>query len=371
VLPHPDLDGLGDLAADVFGRSADVFMEGVDSIVDDNFWKCFEPNKPVPWNWNLYLGPLWAMGVVIRYLILFPIRVILLFLGWVLFALGMLIAHTLVPPGDSRRAFEHKLISFQCGVFTLTWGAVIRFHGTQVVHTGGTGGKPKTNCVFVANHTSMIDVIILQQNRCFSLVGQKHKGVVKFLQEVVLGCLQCVWFDRGEIKDRAVVAQTLTDHAKDVTRNPLLVFPEGTCVNNEYCIQFKKGVFELGVPIVPVAIRYHKMFVDPFWNSRSQSFVMHLVELMTSWCLICDVYYMEPQTIREGETGVQFASRVKAMIAKAGKLKNVEWDGYMKYWKPSKVCRLDRVRRWGGAAVCAFLFVGWFRGCLSVRAAGL
>ena len=36
------------------------------------------------------------------------------------------------------------------------------------------------------------------------------------------------------------------------------LFP-GTCVNNEYVVQFKKGVFELGVPINPVAIKYNKV----------------------------------------------------------------------------------------------------------------
>lgn len=30
-------------------------------------------------------------------------------------------------------------------------------------------------------------------------------------------------------------------------------------MNNEYVVQFKKGVFELGVPINPVAIKYNKV----------------------------------------------------------------------------------------------------------------
>lgn len=29
---------------------------------------------------------------------------------------------------------------------------------------------------------------------------------------------------------------------------PLLIFPEGTCVNNEYCVMFKRGAFDLGAP---------------------------------------------------------------------------------------------------------------------------
>jgi hypothetical protein len=32
----------------------------------------------------------------------------------------------------------------------------------------------------------------------------------------------------------------LKKHVEDPDSNPLLVFPEGTCVNNEYTVMFKK-----------------------------------------------------------------------------------------------------------------------------------
>lgn len=199
--------------------------------------------------------------------------------------------------------------------------------------------------------------------------------------------MQCVWFNRGESSNRALVAQKLSDHAKDGSRIPLLVFPEGTCVNNEYVVQFKKGVFELGVPVCPIAIKYNKVFVDGYWNSRKMSFGMHLfrymshwlcpsfdcvlilsgclvvwvrdVRLMTSWCVVVDVWFMDPQRQAPGEDPVQFAGRVQVraiiavmfanpvlmcvhvsdcvqrLIARRAGLEAVDWDGYMKYWKPS------------------------------------
>lgn len=113
-------------------------------------------------------------------------------------------------------------------------------------------------------------------------VGQQHTGWVKFFQDHVLNAMQCVWFNRGESSNRALVAQKLSQHAKDPTRTPLLVFPEGTCVNNEYVVQFKKGVFELGVPVCPIAMKYNKVFVDGYWNSRKMSFGMHLFRSV--WC---------------------------------------------------------------------------------------
>jgi glycerol-3-phosphate O-acyltransferase 3/4 len=52
--------------------------------------------------------------------------------------------------------------------------------------------------------------------------------------------------------------------------------------------------------VCPVAIKYNKIFVDAFWNSRRQSFSQHLLRLMTSWAAVADVWFLEPQTCRPG-----------------------------------------------------------------------
>jgi hypothetical protein len=57
--------------------------------------------------------------------------------------------------------------------------------------------------------------------------------------------------------------------------------------------------------------------------------------LMTAWCVVVDVWFMDPQTIGPGEDAVAFAERVQKMIAKRAGLEAVQWDGYLKYWKPS------------------------------------
>jgi glycerol-3-phosphate O-acyltransferase 3/4 len=92
-----------------------------------------------------------------------------------------------------------------------------------------------------------------------------------------------------QAKDRLLVAQRMKDHVFDPRTTPLLIFPEGTCVNNEYCVMFKRGAFEMGATVHPVAIKYNKIFVDAFWNSRRQSFTQHLMKLMSSWAVVCDV----------------------------------------------------------------------------------
>ncbi len=37
-------------------------------------------------------------------------------------------------------------------------------------------------------------------------------------------------------------------------------------MNNEYTLLFKRGAFDMGCTVCPIAIKYNKMFVDGFWN---------------------------------------------------------------------------------------------------------
>ncbi|CAL9207114.1 unnamed protein product [Musa hybrid cultivar] len=305
-----------------------TLKEAAGAIVDDSFTRCFKSNPSEPWNWNIYLFPLWCLGVVIRYGILFPYRVIILVAGWIVFFAAFSLVHFLLGEHNKwKREIERKLVKMICSVFVASWTAVIKYHGPR------PSMRPQQ--VFVANHTSMIDFIILEQMTAFAVIMQKHPGWVGFIQKTIVENLGCIWFNRTEAKDREIVARKLRKHIQGVDNNPLLIFPEGTCVNNHYTVMFKKGAFELGCAVCPVAIKYNKIFVDAFWNSKKQSFTMHLVQLMTSWAVVCDVWYLEPQYIRPEETPIEFAERVQDMISVRAGLKKVPWDGYLKYFRPS------------------------------------
>ena len=302
--------------------------EAARAIVDDTFTRCFKSNPPEPWNWNVYLFPLWCCGVVVRYLILFPIRILVLTLGWIIFLSAFIPVHSLLKGNDDlRKKIERCLVEMMCSFFVASWTGVVKYHGPR------PSIRPKQ--VFVANHTSMIDFIILEQMTAFAVIMQKHPGWVGLLQSTILESVGCIWFNRTEAKDREIVARKLRDHVLGANNNPLLIFPEGTCVNNHYSVMFKKGAFELGCTICPVAIKYNKIFVDAFWNSRKQSFTTHLLQLMTSWAVVCDVWYLEPQNLKPGETPIEFAERVRDIISHRAGLKKVPWDGYLKYSRPS------------------------------------
>lgn len=129
-----------------------------------------------------------------------------------------------------------------------------------------------------------------------------------------------IWFERAEAKDRSAVAARLRQHVSDPKNPPILIFPEGTCINNTSVMQFKKGSFEVGGVIYPVAIKYDARFGDAFWNSSRYSMMQYLYHMMTSWAIVCDVWYLPPMYREENESAIDFANRVKSEIANQGGL---------------------------------------------------
>jgi hypothetical protein len=90
------------------------------ALVDDSFLRCFKTLPDEPWNWNIYLYPLWAVGVVVRNCILFPLRLIILLLGFLVFVAGFAAVGAVVK-GHRKQQAERRLVQFLCQVFVVSW----------------------------------------------------------------------------------------------------------------------------------------------------------------------------------------------------------------------------------------------------------
>ena len=313
-----------------------VLQDAASAIIDDTFNKCFTFTERPAWNWNFYLFPMWVCGVAIRYGVLFPLRLVFIVTSTVIFLLTFTAAHSLAPnAGNFRVKLERFLVHTYAGCHVVSWTGVIRHHGPKPTNRPGH--------IFVANHTSIIDYIILTSVSPFSSIAQQNKGWVGLIQNTAMDAIDCIRFNRTESKDREMVQRRLREHVADNERLPLLIFPEGTCVNNEYCVMFKRGAFDLGCKVCPIAIKYNKIFAETFWHSRRQSFTQHLMSLMTSWAVVADVWYLEPQEMRDDEDPIAFANRVRALICDQAGIKPVPWDGMLKYYRPSpRMCEKRR-----------------------------
>ncbi|TRY60182.1 hypothetical protein DNTS_003793 [Danionella cerebrum] len=305
---------------------------GIESIVDDEVTKRFSAEELESWNlltrsnYNFQhistrLTVLWGLGVFIRYGFLLPLRLTLAITGATILVIFTSILG-LLPNGRMKNVLSEKvhLMCYRICARALT--AIITYYHSE--------NKPKNGGICVANHTSPIDVIILASDGCYAMVGQIHGGLMGLIQRCMVKACPHIWFERSEVKDRHLVAKRLSDHVKDKGRLPILIFPEGTCINNTSVMMFKKGSFEIASTVYPVAIKYDPRFGEAFWNSSKFGMVNYLLRMMSSWAIVCSVWYLPPMSRQEGEDAVQFANRVKAAIARQGGLVDLLWDGGLK-----------------------------------------
>ncbi|VTJ64932.1 Hypothetical predicted protein [Marmota monax] len=267
---------------------SDIFYfcrKGMETIMDDEVTKRFSAEELESWNLlsrtnynfqyiSLRLTVLWGLGVLIRYCFLLPLRIALAFTGISLLVVGTTVVGYL--PNGRFKEFLSKHVHLMCyRICVRALTAIITYHDRK--------NRPRNGGICVANHTSPIDVIILASDGYYAM------------------------------------------HVQDKSKLPILIFPEGTCINNTSVMMFKKGSFEIGATVYPVAIKYDPQFGDAFWNSSKYGMVTYLLRMMTSWAIVCSVWYLPPMTREKDEDAVQFANRVKSAIARQGGLVDLLW----------------------------------------------
>uniref|UniRef100_A0A915ENF8 Phospholipid/glycerol acyltransferase domain-containing protein n=1 Tax=Ditylenchus dipsaci TaxID=166011 RepID=A0A915ENF8_9BILA len=295
---------------------------GIEAIIEDEVTTRFETAQLASWNfllrsranyvyisWKLSL--IWFVGLIFRYGILFPVRLLLFFISMVL--LLFLPAMVGCVPHKKTRSVLNQCVMLMCmRISSRTFSTIVTFHNKE--------NRP-SHGICVANHTSPID-----------------GGILGILQRALSRSSDHIWFERSEASDRKQVSKRLKEHVEDPNKLPILIFPEGTCINNTGVMLFKKGSFEVSTTIYPIAIKYDNRLGDPFWNSHKQGYMTYLLSMMTAWALMCDVHYLPPVYREEGESSIEFARRVQRLIAKEGGLIDLDWDGNLKRTKvPEKL----------------------------------
>lgn len=177
---------------------------------------------------------------------LFPLR---LWLFMTSSGLALLILVPLAMVSPPRSPLVELLLHLYMKMVLLSLGTMVRYHGK----------KPDIMepHIFVANHTSVTDFAVsCGKGRTHAVVAQAHGGVFGWMSRTVLKPLtNSILFDRNESRDRAIITKRMREHVNNLDANPLLIFPEGTCVNNEFTVLFHKGAFELDCAVCPVAIK--------------------------------------------------------------------------------------------------------------------
>ncbi|PKK28838.1 glycerol-3-phosphate acyltransferase 3 [Columba livia] len=322
--------------------------KGCEAVAEDEVTWRFYSEELVSWNllsrtnanlhnvsWQLTI--VWVFGILIRYCLLLPFRVCL-----TLFSILLLVFATTVVrqfPNGRVKCWLSNQVQMMCAALGVrSLGGLVHFHNRE--------NRPQGGGICVANHTSPLDVLILASDGCYSLVSQTHGGLLGLVLRSCMQTTQHVLFERSELKDRHLVRKKIREHIADKAKLPVLIFPEGTCINNTSVMMFKKGSFEVGGTIYPVAIKYDPCFGDAFWNSTKHSFVTFVFNVMTSWAIVCNVWYLPPMVKEEGEDAVHFANRVKAVIAARGGMSVLPWDGGLKRKKVKESFKEEQQKKY-------------------------
>ncbi|XP_068561464.1 glycerol-3-phosphate acyltransferase 3 [Cebidichthys violaceus] len=329
------------------------YQKGLESIVDDQVTQRFSSEELASWNLltrtnqnfryiSLRLTVIWGVGVFVRYCVLFPLRITLATIGLSWLVIGTSLVGFL--PESSVKTWLSELVHLTCyRICSRGLSATVLYHNKE--------NKPQKGGICVANHTTPIDVVILANDGCYAMVGQIHGGLMGVLQRSMVRSCPHVWFERSEMKDRHTVTSRLRAHVAAKTKLPILIFPEGTCVNNTSVMMFKKGSFEIGGTIYPVTIKYDARFGDAFWNSSKYNMVSYLLRMMTSWAVVVNVWYLPPMTRQDGEDAAQFANRVKSAIAHQGGLLDLAWDGGLKRDKVKESFKEEQQKKYSSIIV--------------------
>uniref|UniRef100_A0A4W5RR75 Phospholipid/glycerol acyltransferase domain-containing protein n=1 Tax=Hucho hucho TaxID=62062 RepID=A0A4W5RR75_9TELE len=286
------------------------YRRGIEDIVEDEVTQRFSSEELVSWNLltrtnndfqyiSLKLTMVWGLGVFIRYCILAPLRITLASIGLTWLVIGTTAVGFL--PNWRLKYWLSDWVHVMCyRICARGLSCTIHYYNKE--------NRPRKGGICVANHTSPIDIVILCNDGCYAMVGQSHGGLMGVLQRAMARSCPHIWFERADMKDRHLVAKRLTDHVNDNTKLPILIFPEGTCINNTSVMMFKKGSFEIGGTIYPVAIK-------------------------------------------EGEDAVQFANRVKSAIAHRGGLVDLSWDGGLKRAKVKDMFKEEQQKMYSSMVV--------------------
>ncbi|XP_068139776.1 glycerol-3-phosphate acyltransferase 3-like [Drosophila tropicalis] len=319
-------------------QCCDVIAAGLRLVLEDEVTSRFAAAQPPAGEWNLLtrnlrekkrrlnlrLRLIWLTGWLIRYVLLLPIRAIGCSASVVVIALA-----TAILGGLPNWPFKRPLVEYvlrQC--FRLTACCIpimMRFHNVENRPTLG---------ISVCNHTSPLDVLALMCDVHYSLTGQRHDGILGIMQRSLVRASPHMWFNRRALGDREALGMLLRLHVGTNDRPPILIFPEGTCINNTAVMQFKKGSFTVSNVVYPVAVRYDRRFGEAYWDSTRYSMLRYMLMVISSWCIACDIWYLPPVRKLPDETSIDFSNRVKAAIAAQAGIDDLPWDGNLKRWSP-------------------------------------
>jgi len=150
-----------------------------------------------------------------------------------------------------------KNVSSQWLIVNLVFRPILWIIGAKVTVYGRENIPDDTPVVYMSNHRSMLDSLVLYPY-FKGLCGVVAKAEVKKVPFVKywMDNLHCLYFDRSDMREGLKMILTGIEYLKDGIS--VCIMPEGTRSKTDEMLPFKEGSMKLatksGCPIIPVAI---------------------------------------------------------------------------------------------------------------------
>jgi 1-acyl-sn-glycerol-3-phosphate acyltransferase len=188
---------------------------------------------------------------------------------------------------NGREPFAHRMIRW--------WStALMRIFGLRSVRFG----QPlRDAALFVANHTSWIDIELLHSQRAACFVAK-----AEIANWPLVGWLAAsggtIFHRRGSNHSLAAVMQVMVDRLRQ--GRSVAVFPEGGTGHNGVLKVFHARIFQAAldaeVPVQPVALRFArdgKRIVDAGFREH-ENFLQNFLRMLGGPSMDAEVHFLEP-----------------------------------------------------------------------------
>uniref|UniRef100_A0A7E4UMR8 PlsC domain-containing protein n=1 Tax=Panagrellus redivivus TaxID=6233 RepID=A0A7E4UMR8_PANRE len=298
----------------LFDVQTEMLQAGVEAIIQDDLlftcdlapttnWNALEPP---PFNtlvqWTIYI----ALGLV-RWFVLLPAKCGI-FVSSLFWLTGCAVLAVIVKFDERQRLYIGRTF---CRLFSASTG-LIGYYEKHSEH------RPQKPGIAVSNHVSSNDIMVLYsdpENTGYTITGQKHSGIIGWVEKTSDYVASTLWMNRADAKDRTEFQKILLNYATDKTKNPILLFPEGYCTNAVAVSQFRRGCFIENVDVYPIAMRQDSRLGDAFW--KEDTYLPYILRLLTSYAIIYHIKYLPSMRRKQNETAESFAYRVQKAIAEA------------------------------------------------------
>ena len=188
---------------------------------------------------------------------------------------------------DGREPFAHRLIRW--------WSiALMRIFGLRAVRVGEPLAEP---VLFVANHTSWIDIVLLHSQRAACFVAK-----AEIAQWPLVGWLAAsggtIFHRRGSNHSLASVMQVMVERLR--AGRSVAVFPEGGTGHDGVLKVFHARIFQAAldaeVVVQPVALRFARngrRLIDAGFREH-ESFMGNFLRLLGGPPMDAEVHFLQP-----------------------------------------------------------------------------